>query len=79
MGNYRPIKVKCWEKFLESLGCKFSRTAKGSHHIWKCPNCFQSIVFRGAEKEIPFSHISTNLVTMNIDKEVFLQWVEANC
>lgn len=78
MGNNRPIKVKCWEKFLLSLNCNF-KSISGSHHKWRCPNCVQSIIFRGAEKEIPFAHISTNLITIGIEKDFFLQWVKENC
>jgi len=78
MGNDRPVKVSCWEKFLKSCNCKYASTS-ASHHKWKCPSCFQSIIFRGAEKEIPYAHIKTNLMTMKIDKEVFLKWVAENC
>lgn len=78
MGNDRPIKVKCWEKFLESQGCEFARQ-KASHHIWRCPNCIRSVIFRGAEKEIPFAHITTNLSSMGVEKSIFLAWVKDNC
>ena len=79
MGQYRPIKTICWENFLTFKKCAFNKTAKGSHHKWKCPNCFQSIIFRGAEKEIPFDHIITNLRTMGVPKEEFIKWIEDNC
>lgn len=79
MGNDRPVKVKCWEKFLISQGCTFKSKNGTSHDKWRCPNCIQSIIFRGAEKEIPFAHIKTNLFTMNIKPEVFWLWVSKNC
>lgn len=78
MGNFRPIRVKCWENFLLSRGC-IQNSINASHHKWKCPDCMQSIIFRGAEKEIPFAHIKTNLSTMGIDKDVFLEWIKENC
>jgi hypothetical protein len=78
MGNDRPIKVSCWEKFLKSQNCKYISTS-ASHHKWKCPGCFQSIIFRGSEKEIPFAHIKTNLATMKIEKDIFFKWVSDNC
>lgn len=79
MSNFNnPIKTKCWKKFLEASGCEFNRITS-SHHIWKCPGCKRSIVFRGAEKEIPQFHISTCLKTMDISKSQFNNWIENNC
>lgn len=78
MSVKRPYKVRCWEKFLESCGCKFKKN-NGSHHIWDCPNCFRPIVFHGHKKELPFLHIKTCLRTMNVDVKEFVQWVNANC
>jgi hypothetical protein len=78
MGNDRPIKVKCWEAFLKFRGCNYHST-EASHDKWKCPGCFQSIIFWGNKKEIPFAHIKTNLATMKVDKADFWAWVNANC
>ncbi len=78
MGNNRPVKIKCWERFLISQGCSFKST-EASHHKWRCPKCIRSIIFRGAEKEIPFAHIATNLASMGVSKEEFLVWVKDNC
>lgn len=78
MGNDRPVKVKCWEKFLKSKDCYYKST-EASHDKWRCPNCVRSIVFRGAKKEIPFAHISSNLSSMGVPKEEFLGWVKENC
>lgn len=75
MGNHRPIKTKLWEQFLDSKGCKYDRT-KASHHIWKCPDCWRSIVFRGAEKEIPADHLKTCLFTMGLTLSDFIEWVK---
>lgn len=78
MGNNRPVQVKCWERFLKANNCSYKST-HASHDKWRCPGCIQSIIFRGAEKEIPFAHIATNLLTMKIEKEVFIEWVKVNC
>jgi hypothetical protein len=79
MGSYRPIKTKCWESFLIYKGCHFKDNDGTSHHKWRCPNCIRSIIFRGAEKEVPFAHINSNLKSMGVPKEDFLDWVAENC
>ena len=77
MSNYRPIKKKCWINFLKYKNCIPSN---GTNHVkWKCPNCLQSIIFRNGDKDIPFGHIKTNLSTMEITIEEFMNWVKENC
>ncbi len=78
MGNDRPIKVSCWEKFLKSKDCSFVSN-EASHTKWKCPGCFRSIIFWGNKKEIPFSHIKTNLTTLKVSTSDFWDWVKVNC
>ena len=78
MGSFRPIPTKCWVEFLKSRNC-IPNSINSSHHKWKCPGCFQSIIFWGNEKEIPFAHISTNLKTMGVSKAEFLIWAKENC
>jgi hypothetical protein len=77
MGNSRPVKTACWRKFLQYRGCTEVGTNK--HEKWKCPDCLQSIIFRHAEKDIPFGHIRTNLHTMGISTQDFWVWVGENC
>ena len=77
MGNSRPVKTICWEKFLTSRKCYFDSV--GKHYKWKCPGCRRSIIFRGADKEIPFTHIQTNLRTLNVSPPDFWDWVTKNC
>jgi len=77
MGDNRPIKTICWIKFLKSRNCT---PGKGTNHTkWKCPNCCRSIIFREADKELPFFHVRTNLQTMGISIDEFLKWIEENC
>ena len=78
MSNDRPVPVKCWEKFLKHRNCKF-KSIKASHHKWRCDGCIRSIMFWGNEKEIPFGHIKTNLVSMDVPKADFWAWVKDNC
>lgn len=74
----KPIPVSCWRNFLISKGCTYARD-KASHEHWKCPNCLRTITFWGSKKEVPGFHIETNLRTMGIPNEEFMQWVNQNC
>lgn len=78
MSNDRPVPTKCWENYLKFNNCYYKST-EASHDKWCCKGCIRSIIFRGNEKEIPFAHIKTNLVTMNISRDVFWKWVKENC
>ncbi|MGJ1321457.1 hypothetical protein D3C87_1450940 [compost metagenome] len=78
MGNNRPVKVKCWEKYLISIGCTKKRI-QSSHHHWGCPGCLRNIVLQGAEKDIPPFHIKTNLKSLGVNAEDFYKWAEENC
>lgn len=77
MGNARPVKMICFEKFLKWKGCKFIGT--NTHYKWKCPGCLRSITLQGSEKEVPFFHIQSNLKTMGVSTQDFWSWVTANC
>lgn len=76
--SYRPLKTKCFIKYLEFLNCKYKRTT-ASHDHWKCPKCFRTITFRGKEKEIPGFHIQTIAKTLGINSDEIYKWVEDNC
>lgn len=78
MGDNRPVRVKCWEKFLEFKGCKY-RSTEASHDKWHCPGCFRSIIHRGKDKDIPAFHIRSNLKTMGIPVKEFYDWIKDNC
>lgn len=79
MGEYNnPVKTKCWEKYLNFIGCTFKQN-NGSHHIWECPKCKRPIVFWGNKKDIPRFHIKSNLKTMEISNSNFNKWAKANC
>lgn len=79
MGEHdKPVKTKCWESYLKHCGCTFKRK-QGSHHHWKCPNCWRTITFWGNKKEVPRFHIKSCLKTMGINNNTFNEWVKANC
>ncbi len=78
MGNNRPVKTKCWIKFLEENNCYKLRTT-ASHDLWKCSNCIRTITFREKDKEIPAMHLRTNLKTMSKTLEELYKWVDENC
>ena len=74
----KPVKTKCWEKFLAHSGCYFVRI-RSSHHHWKCPGCLRTVTFWGAKKEVPRFHINSCLRTMSISPEDFNAWEAENC
>lgn len=78
MGNYRPIKTACFVKFLLSRGC-ISKGMNASHAKYKCPCCFQSIIFQGAKPEVPAAHLKTCMKTLGSTLEELYSWVEENC
>lgn len=80
MGNYRrPIPTRCWVRFLKAHGCRFVSKHRTSHDKWECPGCFRPIIFRGADKEVPFVHFTNDLETMGVSLEYFWEWVRKNC
>jgi len=79
MGEYNnPVPIKCWEAFLIFCNCEFDRK-EGSHHHWKCPNCWRTITFWGHKKEVPRFHVRTCLKSMNKTNSEFNKWAKSNC
>lgn len=68
----RPIPTSTFRKFLKHIGCIYVRT-KGSHEVWdrKEKPLPRPIIFRGSKREIPPTHIRTNLATLGISIEEF--------
>lgn len=69
----RQISIKEWRGFLRATGLVKIRT-KGSHEVWDRPDRSLSrpVIFRNTKKEIPLSHIKTNLDTLKIRLQDFL-------
>jgi len=73
----KPIPTARWRKWLKTRGLVYKRT-EGSHEIWDYPDdsLLRPVVFRGAKKEIPGSHIHTNLYTLGVDYKTFLKEIQ---
>lgn len=79
MGEYNnPVPTSCWESYLKFCKCDFIKS-DGSHHKWKCPKCYRSIIFWGHKKEIPRFQIKTNLKTLGKTNKQFNDWAKNNC
>lgn len=77
MGNNRPVKTKCFIKFLAAHGCE--RKGHKKHEKWSKPGIIRPIMFWSQKKEVPFIHIKTNMNTLGIDISYFYQWIDENC
>lgn len=79
MGEYnKPVPTKCWKAYLAFCGCTEDRI-DGSHHHWKCPDCWRTVTFWGHKKEVPRFHILTCLRTMGKTNSQFNKWAKQNC
>jgi predicted RNA binding protein YcfA (HicA-like mRNA interferase family) len=77
MGNFRPLRTKCWEKFLAAKGFKHNRT-HSSHDQWTKPG-YRTIAVWGNEKEIPAMHLKTSCRTIGCTTDELYKWADKNC
>ncbi len=70
-----PVKVKTFRKFLKALGLNYNRT-KGDHEIWSRKDLARPITFPIKNKEITPFIIKTNLNTLNIEVNQFIEYLE---
>lgn len=73
--GYKTVPTSTFIKFLKYKGLVYKRT-KGDHEIWDYPNgncLLRPVTFIGKEKDIPNTHIKTNLKTLNISYTEFLK------
>ncbi len=70
----KPIKRTLFEKFLKYVGCEYSRT-RGDHLIYTRIGTRRPIVIQ-ATSEVPAFHVRTNLKTLEIDTEQYLEILE---
>jgi hypothetical protein len=75
MGNNRPVKIKDWLRFLKFKKCRYQRTT-ASHDHYKCPNCWRTITHREKDKDIPPTHLKTNLKTMGLSLTDLYDWLD---
>ena len=74
MQHLIPIHYRKFSKFLEYTGCEFVRQ-NGSHLIYRRSDLKRPIVFP-ASKELSRTVIFSNLKTLNIPKEKYLEILE---
>lgn len=75
-----PVKHTVFRKYLDYCGCRFLRS-NGGHEIWTKKGLLRPITFpvHGKEKkQISSFYISSNLRTLGVSKNHFLQWLEEN-
>lgn len=72
----KPISTSKFRRFLEIIGCKYYRT-KGSHEVWGRKDLLRPVIFRTHKKEIPPTHIRTNLKTLGMTVEEFEKIINA--
>lgn len=70
-----PVKTSVFRKFLKSQNFFFIRI-KGDHEIWRKEGIIRDIVFITNEKEIPPFHIKSNLKTLDLSIEKFMEIIE---
>ncbi len=74
MPQVRPIKRRKYEKFLKLVGCELQRT-KGDHLIYSRPGLKRPVVIT-SDSEVPVFHIRTNLRTLGMTVEEYLNIIE---
>ena len=71
MPRLTPIHYSKFAKFVEYLGCEFKRKS-GSHIIYTRNDLDRPVVFP-EDKELSFTVIMSNLKTLGISKEKFIE------
>ena len=67
-----PVSIARFEKYLKSVGCIFKRQ-RGSHRVWWKEGCVRPVIIPAHNKEIDGFHIATNLRTLGISTENYLE------
>jgi len=71
MPRITPIHWKKFEKFVLYLGCTFNHQ-KGDHRIYKRSDLKRPVVVT-VDTQLPIVHIKTNLNTLGISHDEYLQ------
>jgi len=73
----KQIPAKVFKKFLKSKGLKFIRK-NSSHDLWDYPDesLPRPVTIQRPYKDIPLTHIHTNLRTMRVSKKEFEKWLK---
>ncbi|MBI4431150.1 MAG: type II toxin-antitoxin system HicA family toxin [Candidatus Omnitrophica bacterium] len=70
MAGLRPIHYKTFEKFLEYVGCHPVRQ-HGDHRVWDRNDLIRPVIVR-AKKDLPVFEIKSNLRTLGISNQEYL-------
>lgn len=76
MGELQSIKTSKFRTFLIYQGLELIRT-KGDHEIWYRYGLPRPVVIQAKNKNMPATHIRTNLKTMGISVQEFLRLMKA--
>ena len=77
----KQIPTAIFLEFLKTLGLVYKRT-KASHFVYDYPDDHvkgklqRPLIVRTNQKDIPLTHIHTNLATLNISKVEFETWLK---
>ena len=75
MSEINSVTNKEYRDFLKSVGC-YKKRQKGSHLVFSKDGLRRPIIFQ-ATGDIPLLHIKTNLKTLGITTEVFLDHIKS--
>ena len=75
MPHLRPIKRNLFEKYLLSKRCFLKRT-EGGHAVYDRRGLNRSIIIQTHFKEVPITHIKSNLKTLGETLEQFYKDIE---
>lgn len=68
MGKLENVSLNDFRRFLISKGLELKGTS-GGHEIWSKPGMVRPVVIQTHVDPIPRDHISTNLRSMNVEKD----------
>ena len=74
MAALRPIRYSKFEKFLKAVGCHLVRQV-GDHRVWDRPDLIRPVIVR-TKKDLPIMEIKSNLRTLGISTQEYLNIIE---
>lgn len=74
MAVLRPIHFTKFEKFLKAVGCHYVRQS-GDHRVWDRSDLMRPVIVR-TKKDLPVMEIKSNLRTLGISTQEYLNIVE---
>lgn len=74
MAALKPVHYRKFEKFLLKIGCRLVRKA-GDHRIWDRSDLIRPVIVR-AKKDLPVFEIKSNLRTLRISTQEYLNILE---